>query len=113
MDALKNSRDIFNILDKKKAIDLKLFDTNDISLLASYFIISTGTSSTHVKALAEEVEYEMKQKGVYPKNIEGYGSDSWILLDYGDTIVHIFTDEARKFYNIEGLWEGMTEIKEL
>ena len=111
MEQLNNSKMIYSILDNKKAIDLKLFDTNNVSLLADYFIVATGTSSTHVKALAEEVEYEMKQKGIQAKSIEGYGSNSWILLDYGEIIVHVFTEEARNFYNIEALWNGMKKVE--
>lgn len=110
MDALEKAKKIFSILDNKKAINLKLFATNDKSLIADYFVIATGTSSTHVKALAEEVEYEMKKLEIKVKGIEGYGSNAWILLDYGEVVVHIFTENDRNYYNIEELWSGMEEV---
>ena len=72
---------------------------------ATYMVIATGTSSTHVKALADEVEYKLDQAGISVSHIEGYRSNSWILLDYIDVIVNVFDDEARDFYDLERLWQ--------
>ncbi|HCC02490.1 MAG TPA: ribosome silencing factor [Ruminococcaceae bacterium] len=98
------------VLDQKKAKDLKLIGISDISSLADYFVLATGTSSTHVKALADEVEFQLKEAGVAPDHVEGYRSNSWILIDYSSVVVHIFTPDARKFYDLDRLWQDGTAI---
>ena len=97
-------------ISSKKGLNIKLIEIGDISSLADYMVIATGTSSTHVKALADEVEYKLDQAGISVSHIEGYRSNSWILLDYVDVIVHIFSDEAREFYDLERLWQDGKEI---
>lgn len=92
-------------LSGKKGINIKVIEISDVSILADYMVIATGTSSTHVKALADEVEYKLDEAGISVSHIEGYRSNSWILLDYIDVIVHIFSDEAREFYDLERLWQ--------
>ena len=94
----------------KKGLNIKLIEIGDISSLADYMVIATGTSSTHVKAIADEVEYQLDEAGISVSHIEGYRSNSWILLDYVDVIVHIFSDEAREFYDLERLWQDGKEI---
>ena len=75
-------------------------------MLADYFVIATGTSSTHVKALADEVEFQLKERhSIATEHTEGYRSNSWILLDYGNVIVHVFTEESRAFYDLDRLWQ--------
>lgn len=95
---------IEKLLEDKKAIDLKTLDIIEQSTLADYFIIASGTSNTHIKALADHVEVELKKEDIYPNKIEGYNSE-WILMDYGDVVVHIFTEKERQNYNIEELYE--------
>ena len=96
---------IAKILDGKKAADLTAIHTTEQTILSDYFLIATGTSSTHVKALAEELEFEMKNThGVVPRGIEGRAT-GWIMLDYGTVLVHIFLKEQREYYNLERLWE--------
>lgn len=97
-------------ISSKKGLNIKLIEIGDISSLADYMVISTGTSSTHVKAIADEVEYQLDEAGISVSHIEGYRSNSWILLDYVDVIVHIFSDEAREFYDLERLWQDGKEI---
>ncbi len=92
-------------IDSKKGLDIQVIEIGDISVLADYMVIATGTSSTHVKALADEVEYQLDKNGVSVSHIEGYRSNSWILLDYVDVIVHVFSDEAREFYDLDRLWQ--------
>lgn len=103
------SEDLLNkitkILDTKKAIDLKTIDIKEKSSIADYMVIATGTSSTHIKSLADNVEEDLKKEEIYPNKIEGYNTNSWILMDYGDIIVNIFTPEEREKYNLEELWE--------
>lgn len=97
-------------ISSKKGLNIKLIEIGDISSLADYMVIATGTSSTHVKAIADEVEYQLDEAGISVSHIEGYRSNLWILLDYVDVIVHIFSDEAREFYDLERLWQDGKEI---
>ena len=91
-------------LDEKKGIDIKLLRIEKISSLADYFIICTGTVNTHVKTLCDYAEYTMEQLGEPMLGREGHCGNSWELLDFGSVVVHVFTDEARKFYDLERLW---------
>lgn len=104
MESLQLAAAIAKVLDKKKASDVKVLKVRDLTVLADYFVIATGTSSTHVKSLAEEVEFQLGEQGVKPLRTEGYDSKNWILLDYGEVIVHVFYPEARSFYDLEHLW---------
>ena len=104
MTAQELAKQAVRILDEKKALDLKLIKIADISVLADYFVIATGTSSTHVKSLVDEVEFKLKGLGVEAARKEGYRSNSWILLDYGSVVVHVFTPESRNFYDLDRLW---------
>ena len=91
-------------LDEKKARDVKVLKTTEQTVLADYFVICNGTSSTHIKALVDEVDKQLSEAGEPPMRREGLRSDIWVLMDFGCVIVHVFTDEARKFYNLERLW---------
>ncbi|MDR1565366.1 MAG: ribosome silencing factor [Oscillospiraceae bacterium] len=103
-EPLELAQDIVTILDKKLAKDIKLIKISDLTVLADYFVIATGTNSTQVKALAAEVEFKLKQEGVTPKNVEGKHPGGWIILDYYSVIVHVFYSETREFYDLEKLW---------
>ncbi|PKM62928.1 MAG: ribosome silencing factor [Firmicutes bacterium HGW-Firmicutes-21] len=97
---------IFKALEDKKGIDTTLLEVGKQTVLADYFVICTGTSNTHVKALAGEVEFKTTEElGIKPNHIEGYSDNTWTLLDYGSVIVHIFTNEGREFYKLEKLWK--------
>ncbi|MCR4926097.1 MAG: ribosome silencing factor [Clostridiales bacterium] len=96
-------------LDDKKALDIRVIEIGDLTTVADYFVVATGSSSTHVKALADEVEYQMTQAGVEPDHIEGR-STGWILLDYLDFVVHVFLGESREYYNLERLWSDAKEV---
>lgn len=98
---------IEDILESKKAKNIKKIDIKNKTTIADYFIIASGTSTTHVKSLADNLEEELKKNNVYPKKIEGYNTGSWILLDYDDIIVHIFTENERINYSLEDLWDKM------
>ena len=112
MDREQILEKIIKILNDKKAIDIEKIDVAEKTILADYFIIASGTSSTHIKALADNIEYELKKEKIYPNKIEGYQSNSWILLDYSDIIIHIFTEEERKNYQIEELWKKFKNLNE-
>ena len=100
---------IVKILDNKKGINIKYMEIKDVTTIADYFVITSGTSSTHIKSLADNVEYELKKDGIYPNKIEGYETGTWILMDYGDVVVHIFTEKERENYKIEEIWEQMKQ----
>ncbi len=97
-------------LDDRKAKDLKVLKTAEQTILADYFVICNGTTSTHIKALVDEVDRKLSEAGEPPIRREGLRSDIWVLMDFGSVIVHVFTDEARKFYDLERLWSDAEEI---
>ena len=90
-------------LDEKKGIDIKLLKIDKVSSLADYFVICTGTVNTHVKTLCDYAEFTMEQLGEPMLGREGHRGNSWELLDFGSVVVHVFTEEARKFYDLERL----------
>lgn len=98
-----------NALNNKKARQLKALKIDDLTTLADYFVIATATSSTHVRALADEVEEKLKEQSVEPHHIEGK-STGWIVLDYTSVIVHVFTPTEREFYNLDSMWSDATDI---
>ena len=110
MTSLETAKLAVKALCNKKGLNVKIIKIRDISSIADYFVIATGTSNTHVRALADEVEFRLDNEGISVSHIEGYRSDSWILLDYVDVVVHIFSDEGRKYYDLERLWEDGEEI---
>ncbi|MCR1838848.1 ribosome silencing factor [Murimonas intestini] len=91
-------------LEDKKAEDLKVINIGDVSVLADYFIIASGTNRNQVQALTDNVEEELGKAGYTPKQIEGYSTANWILMDYGDIIIHVFDTENRLFYDLERIW---------
>lgn len=101
---------IVKTLDGKKARDIKLLRTTDVTVLADYFVICTANSTTQIKTLADETEHVLETNGEFKLHREGYRSGGWVLLDYGCVVVHLFMDETRKFYNLERLWADAEEI---
>ena len=96
---------IADVLDSKKGKDVKVLHVEDKTVIAEYFVICSGNTGTQVKALAGEVEYKIGLRGVEPYGVEGRDNNSWILLDYSNVLVHVFSREAREFYNLEKLYE--------
>lgn len=97
-------KNIVKALDEKKAEDIKIVETAELTIVADSFIIASGTSSTHVRALAGEVEDAISKLGTEPEHVEGRAT-GWILIDYGTVVVHIFDRQSREYYNIERLWQ--------
>lgn len=91
-------------LDSKKGRDIRVVAVEGKTEIADYFVLCTGNSSTQIKALAGEVEYRIALRGVEPDRVEGRDNNSWLLVDYGNVIVHIFSREAREFYNLDKLY---------
>lgn len=101
---------IVKALDSKRAEDIQVLEIRDLTVIADYFIIANGTSTTQTKALADEVEFKLKEQGVTPERVEGYQGTNWIILDYGDIVVHVFYKETRSFYNLERLWKDAKQL---
>lgn len=100
-------------LEDKKANDIRIIDIEKISTIADYFIIAGGTNRNQVQAMSDAIEERLGRAGAEPKHIEGYASANWILLDYGDIVIHLFDEENRLFYDLERIWrDGQTIEKE-
>ena len=95
---------IAEILDDTRAKDIKIVELKEKTDIAEYFVLANGTSSTHVKALAGEVEFKMEERDIKAEAVEGRGNNSWIVLDYSHVIVHMFSREAREFYDLDRLY---------
>ena len=102
--------EVTKALDEKKGMDIKLLKIDKVSSLADYFLICTGTSNTHVKTLCDFAEYTLDQLGEPMLGREGHRGNSWELLDYGTLVVHVFTEEAREFYNLERIWADAENV---
>lgn len=100
----------YNALSDKKGEDIKIIDITGISVLADYFIIANGNSDSQVNALVDNVEEELHKAGYPLRQREGHASGSWVLLDFGDIIVHVFDKENRLFYDLERIWKDGKDI---
>ena len=97
-------------LDSKKGLNIKVLKTEELTTLADYFVLCTATSTTQVKAMSDACEEAMEQQGETVHHIEGHRDGAWLLMDFSCVIVHVFTDEARKFYDLERLWADAQEV---
>jgi len=105
----KMAKVAYEALDDKMGEDIKVLDIHEISVLADYFLIAHGNNPNHVKALIDSVEDKLEEMGYSPNHIEGYQEGTWVLLDFGRIIVHVFHKEARLFYDLERIWsDGKT-----
>lgn len=100
---------IVKALDDKKGNDIKVIKIEELTVVADYFVLVTGNSNTHIRALADEVEYQLEEAGLKPDHIEGRAT-GWVILEYAGVVAHIFTEEARNYYNLERLWEDAAKI---
>lgn len=97
-------------LQDKKAEDIRIIDISNVSVIADYFVIANGNNPNQIQAMVDNVEEQMYKSGFDDPKVEGYNSASWILLDYQDVILHVFSEEDRAFYNIERIWRDGKEI---
>jgi ribosome-associated protein len=95
----------------KKAYDLELLDVSKLTSVADYFLICTGRSDTQVRAIAQHLEESLEAEGIRPLAVEGYPRGQWVLIDYGDVVVHVFYQPIRAFYDIEGLWMRAPHVR--
>lgn len=97
-------------LDSKKGVKIRLLKIDRVSSLADYFVICTGTSNTHVRTLCDSAELALEQAGETPLGREGHRGNTWELLDFGCVVIHVFTEDARQFYDLERLWADAEQI---
>lgn len=101
-----------NALDSRKAMDIEVLRVGDLTVMADYFVICSGSSSTQIRTLGDEVEFQLKEKlDLMPLHREGHPSSNWVLLDYGFMIVHVFHQDARDFYKLEHLWADADRVE--
>jgi ribosome-associated protein len=110
LSPLEISKIVIETLDSKKATDIKLLKTTDVTTLADYFVICTATSTTQLKALSDEVDEVLKDKGEAVLRREGHRKGDWVLLDYACVVVHLFLKEARDFYTLERIWSDAEDV---
>ncbi len=103
---------IIELIQSKKGFDIKIFNLRGLASFADYFIICSADADVQVKAIADEIDKELRKEGVKSYHREGYNTLNWVLLDYFDVVVHVFKKDTRDFYNLEKLW-GDAEIKEI
>lgn len=104
MNSLKFAEDITQIILSKKGFKIRILDLRKLSAFADFFVICSASSDTQVKAIADAVDRELRERGIKTYHREGYEALNWVLLDYFDVVVHIFKTEAREYYNLEKLW---------
>lgn len=111
LTAIEKVHAVASMLDNKKARDITAIEIKDLTTIGDYFVIASGSSNTQVKALCDTVEEGMTALGFEPLRKEGYQSAMWVVLDYTDVIIHIFSKEAREFYSLERLWADAPKIE--
>lgn len=104
MTSKEIARLAYAALADKKGEDIRIIDISKVSVLADYFIIASGSNKNQVQAMSDNVQEELFKAGIEVKQIEGYQSGNWILMDYGDIIIHVFSNEDRLFYDLERIW---------
>ena len=100
---------IVKALDDKKGNDIKVIKIDELTIVADYFVLVTGNSNTHIRALGDEVEYQLEQAGLTPDHVEGRAT-GWVLMQYGGVVVHIFLEDSRQYYNLERLWDDAAKL---
>ena len=114
MENVLDSKEIVKLvskaLDDKKAQDIKVIDIAGVSVMADYFVVASGDNQNQLLAMQNEVDKVLYEHGIHAKQVEGNRSSTWILMDYEDVIVHIFSQEDRLFYNLERIWQDGVEI---
>ena len=105
-DAKELAEAIAEVLDSKKGFDIQVIYVADKTVVAEYFVVCSGNTSTHIKSLVDETEFRIGERILLPYHVEGKDNNSWIVMDYSHVVVHVFTREAREFYHLEKLYEN-------
>lgn len=112
---LKNSKEIAKLaiaaLEDKKAEDIRIIDISEVSVMADFFIIANGANRSQIQAMADNVEEVLGRAGYSLRQVEGYNTANWILMDFGDVIIHVFDKENRLFYNLERIWRDGKQME--
>lgn len=111
LEPLDRALRITGAADKRRAEEIVVLDMRGLTTICDYFVICSGRSRPHVDAIAEEVEEQLSALGIEPRHIEGIPDSSWVILDYLDVVVHVFEPDARRFYNLEGLWGDAVRVE--
>ena len=110
LKAAEMTKMAISALEDKKAVNIKVIDISDVSVMADYFIIANGTNRNQIQAMADAVEETLGKAGHPARQVEGYNTANWVLLDFGDLIVHLFDNENRLLYDLERIWRDGREI---
>ncbi|MCR5581469.1 MAG: ribosome silencing factor [Pseudobutyrivibrio sp.] len=105
MEAREMAKNICKALEDKKAIDVKAIDISEVSIMADFFIVASASNQSQMNAMQDEVDRIMYEAGIHAKSIEGNRQSTWVLMDYEDVIVHLFSEEDRLFYDLERIWK--------
>ena len=109
-DSRELAKVAYNALDEKKGLDIKIIDISEVSPIADYFVIASAANENQIEAMRDEVDEKLHKAGAELKSIEGHRNSTWILMDYGDVVVHLFTQEDREFYDLDKVWKDGKEI---
>lgn len=112
MTSEERAKLIADAAEEKKAEDVLVMDVSAKTIMTDYFVICSGNSKVHLRAIADNILEKAKEAGIKNKRVEGYGPGGWVLVDYGDVIVHIMLEEERAYYRLEDLWQGAVEAVE-
>ena len=104
-------REAVKAADAKQAKEIRVLDLRDVSSFADYFVICSGSNSRQIQAIADEIELRLKKKGERANSVEGYNHAEWVLMDYFDFVVHVFSDKARRYYDLERLWKSAKRLE--
>lgn len=110
MNSKKLAKIAYNAINEKKGTDIRILDISQISIMSDYFLLVSGSNRNLVQAIADNVKEKLYKEGFSPRQIEGYQSANWILMDYNDIVVHVFNEEDRSFYNLDKIWLDSKEI---
>ena len=111
MGSKEMAKIVIAAMEEKKAEDIRVLDIAQVSSLGDYFVIASGNNANQVQAIIDEIDMQLGKRGVSPRQVEGYSNANWILMDYGDVIVHVFDKENRLFYDLERIWRDCKLIE--
>jgi len=110
MDSREMTKLVIEALEDKHAVNVKVIDISTVSVLADYFVIANGTNRSQIQAMSDAVEETLGKRGITTKQVEGYQSANWVLLDFGDVIVHLFDEKDRLLYDLERIWRDGKQV---